>query len=289
MSKPVGAGNTRPALTTTPLGGIMAEPTVLDRAQGVKNRDGIHAGVGPITTTVHLYSTIGGLKKMRYECMANYTVKKYGCWAALARLTEFMLREYERQIEIEPEPVNEECLGLRVQKAIRELDMCSDAHGQAKTLHRYIKDKFTELNKLNTTKPGFVYFMRTLAPIVSDQKRHAWKIGMSANPKERRKKLEESTAMGSVGLEIYSTIKTDDCRQLESTIHFSLREYRIKGEWFDLDEALERGIPQISLWRNPGKYDFQYDVAGDIRQCERDLLDILPKAMTFVEKYWADL
>lgn len=188
---------------------------------------------------------------------------------------------------------------LDLQAVIRELDMCSSLHRKCcliKTppasawsviqLREYLKQQIKELDELRKAISGFVYFMRTTRNVVSDGKRRAWKVGMSRNPSKRKQTLESGWA-GE--LEIYMTIKTDDSRQLESSFHDLFGQYRIHGEWFDLDRASEPNTPATVMKMFGGDGEHMFDISEQIAACQRNIEDVVPKALTAAAEYWREL
>ena len=59
------------------------------------------------------------------------------------------------------------------------------------------------------------------------------KLGIANNPKKRIKQLQTGN---SEKLSIHHTLQLpyDNCRTFERILHYSLRRYRLKGEWFDM-------------------------------------------------------
>ena len=73
---------------------------------------------------------------------------------------------------------------------------------------------------------GFVYLLKA--------DNGCYKIGRTTSLDDRIKQLEIASPCK---LELVLAIETDECRELEESLHCFFDDKRAKGEWFDLDGA----------------------------------------------------
>lgn len=78
--------------------------------------------------------------------------------------------------------------------------------------------------------------------IVGNTKENICKIGFSSNPYLRIKTLQSSVYFNLEIFDIFNGELED-----ERLIHSTLSNFRIKGEWYHLDEVLDKGINNISI------------------------------------------
>ncbi len=121
-------------------------------------------------------------------------------------------------------------------------------------------------------KSGFVYW---IAPENGD----AVKVGCSANPTQR---MADMQTAHHVRLLLLHVEPTDDMRESERVYHERLREYRIRGEWFETSAALS----QIGL----GEYKFaeeRYPARGFLQEGDprvlKRALDRVYERLTWTE------
>tara|TARA_R110000772_G_C13028388_1_gene411412 strand:+ start:44 stop:553 length:510 start_codon:yes stop_codon:yes gene_type:complete len=70
--------------------------------------------------------------------------------------------------------------------------------------------------------------------LIKNKRNNLYKIGRSNNPKNREKTLQSEEPL----IEIVKTWKED----IESKLHKEYKDYRIRGEWFNLNEIQVRYI-----------------------------------------------
>ena len=90
----------------------------------------------------------------------------------------------------------------------------------------YMNDRRTN----RTADPGYVYLMRAVAPEVN-----WYKIGLSIDPNFRLKTFNAIKL--PFAIELVCTIQTTSMRELERHLHQRFADQRVRGEWFDLDDA----------------------------------------------------
>jgi len=95
-------------------------------------------------------------------------------------------------------------------------------------------------------KEGWVYFMGTHGPESVIEFPYT-KIGMSANPRRRLKKIQTGCPWE---LLIMGQIKTNNMVMLEGIIQDIYHDYRVRGEWFRIPNRHHGWISELSLKLN---------------------------------------
>ena len=92
--------------------------------------------------------------------------------------------------------------------------------------------------------------------LMKDNNNNLYKIGVSNNPQKRLKTFQTGNA-GDVEL-IYE-IECDSPHIVEGTLHKYFRTYKVKNEWFDLDNEVVNNFKNLCLKVNSNiKYLSQY-------------------------------
>ena len=90
--------------------------------------------------------------------------------------------------------------------------------------HPKLLDSFVEfLGKPANSKPSFLY-------VIGDRERKVCKIGISANPYERLKRLQTGYPWT---LDIWLELMIDAPEKVEKILHTRFADFRLNGEWFD--------------------------------------------------------
>lgn len=90
------------------------------------------------------------------------------------------------------------------------------------------KGKFRSLQNKRVAKKQQLYLMQNVNNLV--------KIGISTNPKRRCKQLENASGNAITILRTWECVV--DAFIIEKTLHETFAEYRMLGEWFDLDSSV---------------------------------------------------
>lgn len=104
-------------------------------------------------------------------------------------------------------------------------------------LSTYLEKAICVSNPAYKPSPGWVYVMHE-----DGQGLH--KIGMSANVAKRLKTIKASSPSN---VTLVHTIQTNDMARAEATLHFQMKEYRVKGEWFCLPSTEVKKLTEIKV------------------------------------------
>jgi len=111
---------------------------------------------------------------------------------------------------------------------------------------KYDRQYHINMAKYNKIRGEYVYFiiLHRIEPRV--------KIGFTSSLHRRFRTIDIGNSDQS---EIIAFIKTPDMKTLEKEFHTALKEYRVKGEWFELTE--EDVISMLHNYRETGQIALQ--------------------------------
>jgi hypothetical protein len=95
-------------------------------------------------------------------------------------------------------------------------------------LIKHLIEKSEELGPVEDCKKSYLYLIR-------DGNSNHYKIGISEYPKDRLKCLQIGN---KTELKLIACCVHDNARKTEESIHNMLKEFKINGEWFELNEDM---------------------------------------------------